>query len=122
VIIKKAGMKIGVIGLLTDIRRVVDKKIAAEFSYIEPADVVNRYAEYLKNEKGCDLVMCLSHLGYEEDKEVASQIRNVDVIVGGHTHTLLHKKQEVADLDGKPVVIVQNWKWGLNVGVLDIKY
>lgn len=122
VIIKKAGMKIGVIGLLTDIRRVVDKKIAAEFSYIEPADVVNRYAEYLKNEKGCDLVMCLSHLGYEEDKEVAALIRNVDVIVGGHTHTLLHKKQEVKDLDGKPVVIVQNWKWGLNVGVLDIKY
>jgi 5'-nucleotidase len=66
--------------------------------------------------------MCLSHLGYEEDKEVAALIRNVDVIVGGHTHTLLHKKQEVKDLDGKPVVIVQNWKWGLNVGVLDIKY
>ena len=122
VIIKKAGMKIGVIGLLTDIRRVVDKKIAAEFSYIEPADVVNRYAEYLKNEKGCDMVICLSHLGYGEDKDLASQVRNVDLIVGGHTHTLLHKKQLVKNPDGEDVVVVQNWKWGLNMGHLTIDF
>ena len=121
-ILKKAGKKIGVIGLLTDIRSVVDKGIADDFKYIEPASVVNEYADLLKNEKKCDLVICLSHLGYVEDKELAASVRNVDIIVGGHSHTLLEKPQYVKDLDSKDVVIVQNWKWGLNVGILSVKF
>lgn len=120
VILKKGGKKIGVIGLLTDIRSVVDKGIGDELSYQEPADVVNRYAAYLKDEKDCDMVICLSHLGFHEDKDVASQVRNVDVIVGGHSHTFLEEPEMVKDLDGEEVVIVQNWKWGLNIGVLKV--
>lgn len=120
VILKKGGKKIGVIGLLTDIRSVVDKGIGDELSYQEPADVVNRYAAYLKDEKDCDMVICLSHLGFHEDKDVASQVRNVDVIVGGHSHTFLEEPEKVKDLDGEEVVIVQNWKWGLNIGVLKV--
>ena len=89
---------------------------------MDPVEVANRYAAYLKNEKNCDIVLCLSHLGYMEDREVAASLRNVDLIVGGHSHTLLHKKQIVKDLDGKDVVIVQNWKWGLNVGELKIDF
>ena len=77
---------------------------------------------HLKKEKKCDMVICLSHLGYEEDKDLAPQIRNVDLIVGGHSHTLLHKIQHVADLDGNDVKIVQNWKWGLNIGNLKVKF
>ncbi len=119
-IVKKAGKKIGIIGLLTDIRSVVDKDIATEFVYQEPAEVVNEYAEYLKEEKDCDLVFCLSHMGYVEDKELASLVRNVDVIVGGHSHTLLDRIQKVKDLDGKNVMIVQNWKWGLDIGMMNI--
>ena len=57
-----------------------------------------------------------------EDKDLASQVRNVDVIVGGHSHTLLHKKQLVKNPDGDDVVVVQNWKWGLNVGQLTIDF
>lgn len=121
VILKKAGMKIGVVGLLTDIMQVVDKNIAQELQYQEPADVVNSLATMLKDEKDCDLVICLSHLGYKEDKELASMIKDVDIIVGGHSHTLLHKKQIVADAEGNDVVIVQNWKWGLNAGLLSVK-
>ncbi len=121
-IVRKAGKKIGVIGLLTDIMEVVDRDIAKDLTYKDPEGVVNEFAEYLKDEKDCDLVLCLSHLGYEEDKELASHIRNVDLIVGGHSHTLLHKKQVVADSDGKPVVVVQNWKWGLNAGCLTIDF
>ena len=120
-IVRKAGLKIGIIGLLTDIRRVVDKGIADDLVYNDPAEVTLRWAEYLKNVKGCDMVICLSHLGYEEDRELAAAVRNVDVIVGGHTHTLLNKLQKVKDLDGKEVVIVQNWKWGLNVGKLTVR-
>ena len=121
-IVRKAGKKIGIIGLLTDIRSVVDKDIALEFKYSEPAPVVNELAAFLKNEKSCDLVICLTHIGYEEDVELASQIRNVDIIVGGHSHTLLDDKKEVSDLDGNPVVIVHNWKWGLNLGQLSVRF
>ena len=121
-ILKKAGKKIGIIGLLTDISSAVDANIAKSLQYQDPGAVTSRYAEYLKNEKGCDMVICLSHLGYGEDKDLASQVRNVDLIVGGHTHTLLHKKQLVKNPDGEDVVVVQNWKWGLNVGHLTIDF
>lgn len=121
-IFKKAGRKIGVIGLLTDIRDVVDSEIAKEFQYQDPVAVVNEYAAFLKDDKGCDMVICLSHLGYTEDKELAANTHGVDIIVGGHSHTLLHKKQVVKDLDGEDVIIIQNWKWGLNVGCLTIDF
>lgn len=122
VIIRKAGLKIGIIGLLTDISRVVAKEMTGGLKYQDPVVPVNRYAEYLREVKKCDLVICLSHLGYTEDKKLASEIRNVDLIVGGHSHTLLHKMQHVADLDGKDVVIVQNWCWGLSAANLKVKF
>ncbi len=119
-IVRKAGIKIGIIGILTDIMKVVDRDIAVQLSYQDPVGVVNELAAYLKDEKDCDMVICLTHYGYEEDMDLASKIRNVDLIVGGHTHTLLHDLHKVEDLDGKDVVVVQNWKWGLNVGHLEI--
>ena len=119
-IVKKAGRKIGILGLLTDIRSVVDKNVADNFTYSDPVEVVNTIAQMLKNEKHCDMVICLSHLGYDVDTQLAAAIRNVDVIVGGHSHTHLDSLNKVNDLDGKPVVVVQNWKWGLNVGQLNV--
>ena len=121
-IIRRGGKKIGFIGLLTDIMEVVDRDIAKVLTYQDPAEVVNRLAEYLKEEKDCDMVICLSHLGYGEDKDLAASVRNVDLIVGGHSHTLLDDRQVVKDLDGEEVIIVQNWKWGLNVGHLSIDF
>ena len=121
-IIRRGGKKIGIIGLLTDIMEVVDADIARMLTYQEPSQVVNRLSGYLKEEKDCDMVICLSHLGYGADKELAASIRNVDIIVGGHSHTLLDDKQTVNDLDGEEVIIVQNWKWGLNVGHLSIDF
>ncbi len=122
VIVKRAGLKIGVIGLLTDVKTVVDKEIARQLTYKEPVPVVNGLAGYLKEEKGCDFVICLSHLGFYEDKELASQVDNVDLIVGGHSHTLLDDEVVVKDNDGDDVVIVQNWKWGLNLGHLTVDF
>ena len=121
-IVRKAGKKIGIIGLLTDVSSVVDSEIAKVLQYQDPAKVVNKYAEYLREEKGCDMVICLSHLGYTEDKELAASTVNVDLIVGGHSHTLLHKKQIVKNPDGDDVVVVQNWKWGLNLGHLSVDF
>ena len=121
-VVKKAGLKIGVIGLLTDISRVVDVKLLSGLKFQEPSEVVNRYAALLKDGQGCDLVICLSHLGFSGDEEMAAKIRNVDVIVGGHSHTDLDESVEVKDLDGKPVVIVQDGCWGMTVGNLKVTF
>lgn len=121
-ILKRGGRKIGVIGLLTDVSSVVDVSIAQGIQYQEPAPVVNEIAGFLKNKKKCDLVICLSHLGHGGDCRLAGQIRNVDIIVGGHSHTHLDGIHHETDLDGKDVKIVQNWKWGLNVGKLTLHF
>ncbi len=121
-VVRKAGLKIGIIGLLTDISRVVDKKLVGSLEYLDPVEVVNRYAALLKDEENCDLVLCLSHLGFSLDEEIAPQIRNVDAIVGGHSHTQLEAMEKVKDLDGKDVVIVQDWCWGMSIGKLKVHY
>ena len=121
-VVRRAGLKIGIIGLLTDISRVVDKKLVGELAYQDPAEVINRYASVLRNEEDCDLVLCLSHLGFSLDVEVVPQIRNVDVIVGGHSHTELDSIEYVKDLDGKEVPVVQDWCWGMSVGNLKVRY
>ena len=123
-IIRRGGFRIGVIGLLTDVSRVVEKHIADKIRYIDPVEVTNRYAAYLKDVKKCDIVMCLSHLGYDSgpdsDVRLAARTRNVDLIIGGHSHTFLESSVEVPDLDGKPVTIVTDGCWGLYVGNLKV--
>lgn len=126
VIIRKAGRKIGIIGLLPDLMDVVDAKIASQIVFLSPAETVQEYAEYLKDEKNCDLVVVLSHLGYEgepyTDRELAGVTRNVDVIVGGHSHTKLKDKKVFKNMDGEDVIIVTDWKWGLQIGRLDVDF
>jgi 5'-nucleotidase len=125
-IIKRGGLKIGVIGLLANVADVVDSRIAAQLQFLNPAEVTQKYADYLKNVKKCDLVICLSHLGFDgepyTDVELAAQTRNVDVIVGGHSHTKLKDKVVEKNLDGDDVIIVQDGKWGLKVGRLDVDF
>lgn len=121
-IVKKAGKKIGVIGLLTDISRVVDVTLIEGLEYQEPAPVVNKYAEYLAEVEDCDLVICLSHLGYSGDCRLVEEIENVDVIVGGHSHTDLDEMTVLKDKSGEEVVIVQDGSWGLGIGELKVKF
>ncbi len=122
VIVRKAGKKIGITGVLTDIMKVVDRDIAKDLTYQDPVEVVNELAGYLAEEKKCDMVICLSHLGYDDDMKLAPEIDNVDIIVGGHSHTELDRLYKVGDIDGDDVVIVQNWKWGLNIGHLKVEF
>lgn len=123
-IVEKAGRKIGVIGLLTDLSDVVSADVSVVIKYQDPKDALNLYAAELKS-KGCDLVIALTHLGYEgeayTDFELASVTRNVDIIVGGHSHTDLEDYGQTVNLDGKKVVIVTDGKWGLNIGKLTVK-
>jgi 5'-nucleotidase len=125
-IVRRGGLKIGIIGVLANVADVVDSRIAAQLQFQDPAACVQKHADFLKDEKNCDLVICLSHLGYDgepyTDVELAAQTSNVDVIVGGHSHTKLKDKVLVKNLEGDDVVIVQDGKWGLKVGRLDIDF
>lgn len=121
-IVRKAGKKIGIIGLLPDISVVVSAELVGGLEFIKPEKVVNEYAQYLKDVKKCDYVICLSHLGIRGDKRLASGVRNVDLVVGGHSHTYLDEIEYIDDLDGNPVPIVQNWHWGLNAGNLKVTW
>ena len=77
------------------------------------------------SDAGCDLVICLSHLGFDgpvnTDEALAKDTRDIDVIVGGHSHTRLDDKAVFNNLDGEEVVVVTDWKWGLRVGRLDVE-
>lgn len=125
VILERANRKIGVIGLLTDLTEVVDSGIADNLKYQHPAETAERYALELKKQ-GCELVICLTHLGYEgesyTDQQLAAATRNVDIIVGGHSHTYLDDLKRVRNLDGKDVIIVTDGKWGLNFGKLSVNF
>jgi 5'-nucleotidase len=124
VILKKAGMKIGIIGLMPNITKLVAKSVSEKITSFDNAEVVNKWADYLKNGKKCDFVIVLSHIGFagEEyvDPYLVSQTRNVDLVVGGHSHTYLDEVYYGKNLDGQPVPIVQDGEWGLNVGNMKV--
>ena len=125
VILNKAGKKIGVVGLLADMSNLVSADIAPLLKYQNPAEVAEKYAGQLKAE-GCDLVIALTHIGYElvtyTDIDLAENSRNVDIIVGGHSHTNLDEPKKFKDLDGKDVVVVTDGMWGLNIGHMSITF
>ena len=124
-IVEKAGRKIGVFGLLTDILKVVDRSISDRLPKFDDVETAQKWADYLKNEEHCDLVIALTHIGYDgesfTDPVLVSKTRNIDLVVGGHSHTFLEKMEFVKNLDGKPVPIVQDGCWGLNVGQIDVR-
>lgn len=129
-IVKKAGRKIGVIGLLTDISTVVDISMNKGLVYQDPVKVAQKYADYLRNEKKCDLVICLTHLGDEREKnkdaaidqDLVAGTTGIDIVVGGHSHTELDDMLIWKNAEGKDVVYVTDGCWGLEIGRLDIEF
>lgn len=123
-IVRKGGMKIGVIGLLTDVTRVVQKSIADKMKRFDDIEVANKWADYLKNEEHCDMVIALTHIGFDSvgmnDPALVAGTRNIDLVVGGHSHTFLTDAEYRNNLDGRPVPIVQDGCWGLFVGHVDV--
>ena len=123
-IVRKGGMKIGVIGLLTDVTRVVQKSIADKMKRFDDIEVANKWADYLKNEEHCDMVIALTHIGFDSvgmnDPALVAGTRNIDLVVGGHSHTFLTDAEYRDNLDGRPVPIVQDGCWGLFVGQVDV--
>lgn len=126
-IIKKDGIKIGIFGLGVQLDGLVDKKLYKETVYNNPIEVAQDMTRILKEEKKCDLVICLSHLGfrYKDEPEKPSDIilaqktKNIDLIIGGHTHTFLDKPVIEKNSEGKEVLINQVGCFGVNLGRID---
>ena len=129
-IVKKAGKKIGIIGILTDVSSVVDKSLNQGLVYMDPIPVTQKYVDYLRNEKKCDLVICLTHLGDKGskasgvaiDQTLVAGTTGVDIVVGGHAHTELDEIEIWTNVAGEDVIYVTDGGWGLEVGRLDITF
>lgn len=123
-IIKRGGYKVGIIGVLTDVRPVVDGDIAAQLNYLGLTEVVEGYAKELKQDKKCDIVIALTHIGFggkDSDIELAENSENIDLIIGGHSHTNLKEMKSFKNLKGNDVKVVTNYRWGLNMGQITIQ-
>jgi len=125
-IFEKGGMKIGVFGLGIELESLVPATLYGNTQYHEPVGKGQAMATRLKQDEKCDYVICLSHLGfrYRSDKisdvKLAAITKDIDLILGGHTHTFLNHPEIVANLDGDPVYINQVGWAGLRLGRIDI--
>lgn len=124
-VFKKRGIRVGVFGVCIELEGLVNKKNYGETVYLDPIAKANETASLLKNEHDCDLVICLSHLGYRyKENKVSDQIlarstRNIDLIIGGHTHTFMKEPETIMNQDGKATTINQVGFAGINLGRLD---
>lgn len=124
-IFMKEGIKIGIFGLGIEMEGLVDKKMYENTRYLDPVQKAAEVTHYLKMEQKCDLIICLSHLGYKydtkkiSDVELAKHSKNIDIILGGHTHTFFDKPLSFKNLDGKEVLVAQVGWAGIRLGRVD---
>lgn len=126
-IFKKGGLKIGVFGLGIELAGLVDSKLYKETKYNDPIAVAQDMSRILKEDNKCDLVICLSHLGFnyknEPDKVsdlvLARKTKYIDLIIGGHTHTFLDKPVVEKNIVGSEVIVNQVGCFGINLGRVD---
>jgi 5'-nucleotidase len=125
-IYKKGPLKIGVLGVGIDLENLVDIKYTKGIIYKDPIANANEIASTLKNEEKCDYVICLSHLGYKYDTNKVSDLalaersKNIDLIIGGHTHTFLETPQIALNSIGKEVQITQVGWAGIWLGKIEV--
>lgn len=125
----KEEIKIGVFGLGIELDGLVDKKMYKETKYLDPIEIANETSKLLKS-KGCNLIICLSHLGYHykkspekvSDLNLAKSTTDIDLIIGGHTHTFLRKPTIVKNKDGQNTIVNQVGCYGLYLGQIDFYF
>ena len=129
-IYNKLGIKIGVFGLGIELEGLVSKDLYKETKYLDPTEIANDTAKKLKETENCDIVICLSHLGYKYEKfpnkisdlNLAKSTKNIDLIIGGHTHTFMNKPVVVKNNLGNDVLINQVGCFGLYLGRIDFSF
>lgn len=127
-ILKKAGLKIGIYGLGIELKGLVGNLNFGNTRYVSPLETALKMERLLKKEHSCDLVICLSHLGYAyehskiSDRSLAPQTRYTDLIVGGHTHTFMEKPEVFRNAAGNPVLVNQAGWAALAVGKIEFVF
>lgn len=126
VILKRKGLKIGVFGLSPQLDGLVDVKNYKTTKYLDPVKVAKEMGELLKNKEKCDLVICISHLGWLErgmsDQKMIEGSRGIDLVLGGHSHTYFKTLRYVKNLDGKEIPVDQNGKNAIYVGKITLDF
>jgi 5'-nucleotidase len=124
-IFQKGGTRIGIFGVGIELEGLVSKTMYGNTRYIDPIKRANEIASELRLEKKCDLIICLSHLGFDYKSDKVSDVRlakhseHIDLILGGHTHTFLDKPERVINIRNKVVNIAQTGWAGINLGKID---
>ena len=125
-IIEKENIRIGIFGLGIELQGLVDEKCYEKTIHKNPLDAANIIAKNLKENQKCDIIICLSHLGYRydgsrkiSDAVLAEQSDNIDLILGGHTHTFLDEPVAFKNLKGNKVLVAQTGFGGIRLGRID---
>lgn len=127
-IFTKDEVRIGVMGIGIELKGLVPDTLYGNTIYLDPIKKANQMASFLKKNQKCDYVVCLSHLGFKyrygkvDDITLAQQTRDIDLILGGHTHTFLDEPDIQRNLDGKPVVINQVGWGGMKLGRIEVHF
>lgn len=127
-VFKKEGVRIGVFGLGIQPKGLIPDNLYKEMRYIEPIETSAAIARKLRTDEHCDYVICLSHLGYKyqdntvSDVVLAAKSQDIDLIIGGHTHTFLDAPVSLKNADGKPIWVNQVGFGGINLGRIDLTF
>ncbi|MEO8149507.1 MAG: metallophosphatase [Bacteroidia bacterium] len=119
------GIRIGVFGIGIELAGLVDSRLFGKTVYLDPMVKAAEYAHHLKHNEKCDLVICLSHLGYQypdtkvSDVILAKKSANIDLIIGGHTHTFIDTPYSCFNREGKQVLVAQVGWAGIKLGRID---
>ncbi len=128
-VFKKGKLKIGVLGVGIEMQGLVPDNLYKETKYLDPVQKANEIADKLKRNEDCDMIICLSHLGYQykgsnkvSDEVLANESENIDLIIGGHTHTFLDNPVVFKNKKGSDVIVNQVGWAGINLGRLDFEF
>lgn len=122
VIIKRNGLRVGVFGICPEMKGLVDENKCQGVKYLDPVKTADDMARYLRNKQKCDVVICLSHLGWSEsysnvyDQQMIAGNHDIDLVLGGHTHSYFKTLMYAKNANGKPVPDDQNGKHAIFVG------
>lgn len=125
IVIERDGVRIGVFGLGAQLEGLVARANYGNVKFKDPVAEAQRVADILKNQEDCDLVICLSHLGWEgepySDVELIENTRNIDLVLGGHSHSYFEVPKFYMNLDGMEVPVQQMGKSAAYVGKMVVK-
>ncbi|MGP1476498.1 MAG: bifunctional metallophosphatase/5'-nucleotidase [Phocaeicola sp.] len=124
IILKRNGIKIGVFGLSPEIDGLIQASKCEGVKYESPKTAAQHVAHFLKHNKKCDVVICLSHMGWKDlndcDFDWIPTTKDVDVVLGGHSHTYMKEPKLVKNANGVEIPVQQEGKHGAFVGVMKL--